>query len=215
MLNQKSRESRGVCRDWFTGHRAGLARRAQFYQLAAQCVEFDHVVYVCPIWTNHQKHAQYHLCSLHEATTLVYKTLQYFCQNEASIRGKVPNLPKSLSSLMLMWPRKNSVGFFFFAVGPAEAWWLINTNGLHFYQPAKLFDTGCWKLSLCGAPQITFVHCSPIHQEFWKYCEGECNEDYKLGGNLFYQPIVLVSCARPCSVTVWNSINTTTFTCSD
>lgn len=114
MLNQKSRESRGVCRDWFTGHRAGLARRAQFYQLAAQCVEFDHVVYVCPIWTNHQKHAQYHLCSLHEAITLVYKTLQYFCQNEASIRGKVPNLPKSLSSLMLMWPRKNSVGFFFF-----------------------------------------------------------------------------------------------------
>lgn len=49
MLNQKSRESKGVCRDWFTGHRAGLARRAQFYQLAAQCVEFDHVVYVCPI----------------------------------------------------------------------------------------------------------------------------------------------------------------------
>ena len=106
------------------GNRDGLARRAEFYQPAGLCVEFDHVVYVCDARTScikvfttltetatfldavgkiykafsiHEKHAQYHLCSLREATTLVNETLQYLRRNEAFIRGEVPNLPKSLS----------------------------------------------------------------------------------------------------------------------
>ena len=95
----------------------------EFYQPAGLCVEFDHVVYVCDARTScikvfttltetatfldavgkiykafsiHEKHVQYHLCNLQEATTLVNETLQYLRRNEALIRGEVPNLLKSL-----------------------------------------------------------------------------------------------------------------------
>ena len=82
--------------------RDGLAKHAEFYQPAGLCVEFDHVVYVCnaqascikvftaliqtatfldaaakicKAFSIHEKHVQYHLCNLREATTLVSKTL--------------------------------------------------------------------------------------------------------------------------------------------
>ena len=106
------------------GNRDGLAKRVEFYQPAGLCVEFDHVVYVCDARTScikvfttltetatfldavgkiykafsiHEKHTQYHLCNLQEATSLVNETLHYLRRNEALIRGEVPNLPKSLS----------------------------------------------------------------------------------------------------------------------
>ena len=106
------------------GNRDGLAKHAEFYQPAGLCVEFDHVVYICDARTNcikvfttlyetaafldavgkiykafsvHEKHAQYQLCNLQEAVTLLKETLNYLRRNEALIRDEVPSLPRTLN----------------------------------------------------------------------------------------------------------------------
>ena len=106
------------------GTRDGLASRAEFYQPAGLCVEFDHVLYICDARTNcikvfttlhetaafldavgkiykafsvHEKHAKYELCNLQDAVLLLKETLQYLRRNEALIRGEIQSLPRSLN----------------------------------------------------------------------------------------------------------------------
>ena len=69
-----------------------------FTTLTETATFLDAVGKIYKVFSIHEKHAQYHLCNLQEATMLVNETLQYLCRNKALIRGEVPNLPK--------WTRK-------------------------------------------------------------------------------------------------------------